>query len=247
MTWSEAQQHCRDSDKYDDLATFENIGGDAGGGGGGGNGNGNGGGGGGGSGDGSWVDMHSFIILEDFPVWIGLHRDGGTWNWSIGSSEYDNWDQGEPSDSGDCVSISSSEKKMSARNCTIRLPFVCMNDNLILVKENKTWEEALEHCRNLVVPYYYHIRYELVSVQPSDHDYVTSRVIDAETEEVWTGLRFLAGRWLWVNGADMLSSDLPTCPVEVQSCGALPKKDTGSLETRDCTEKRNFLCYQTWF
>lgn len=71
---------------------------------------------------------------------------------------------------------------MSAQNCSIRLPFVCMNDNLILVKENKTWEEALEHCRNLIAPYYYH--YELVSVQPSDHDYVTSRVIDAETEEV---------------------------------------------------------------
>ncbi|XP_039652092.1 struthiocalcin-1-like [Perca fluviatilis] len=116
----------------------------------------------------------------------------------------------------------------------------------VQIKENKTWEEALEHCRALSSTSQPTLRYELVSVQPGeDQDYVMNRVMEAETEEVWAGLRFLAGEWLWVNGASMLYSDLPLCPPLVQHCGALSKNNTGSMETKDCSEKRNFLCYST--
>ncbi|XP_019962306.2 forkhead box protein R1 isoform X1 [Paralichthys olivaceus] len=210
-TWSEAQTYCRDV--FDDLSTFK-----------------------------KGSDLKKAVLPQDFPVWTGLHRDGGAWVWSRGLSEYRNWSEAEPSDdNGDCVSISSLGKQMSARNCSTRFPFLCYWDNLVLVKENKTWEEALEHCRALRGGNQNH---ELLSVQPGEeHSYVMRRVMEANSDEVWTGLRFLAGDWLWVNGAELLYSGLPVCPLEQQHCGTLSKNDTGNVRIRDCSETRNFLCY----
>nr|XP_046251768.1 macrophage mannose receptor 1-like isoform X2 [Scatophagus argus] len=208
-TWSEAQQYCRD--QLDDLVTIKHS-----------------------------FNLDSDVRHNGFPVWTGLHKDGQTWKWSRGLSDYRKWASGEPGNNSDnnCVSISSFSKEMATQNCSARFPFVCFRDNLVLVKEKKTWEEALEHCRAL--------QYELVSVQPgTDHSYVMRKVMEANTEKVWAGLRFLAGRWLWVNKASMLYSGLPHCPLERQHCGALSKSDSGSLETIDCLEKLNFLCYST--
>ncbi|XP_034721734.1 uncharacterized protein LOC117940580 [Etheostoma cragini] len=214
-SWPEARQICS-TDSQHDLATFQ-----------------------------SFSDLRDALDPQDYPVWIGLYRDGGTWKWSSRVSEYRNW-EGKPG-SDDCVSISSETKRMSTQDCAARFPSLCYTDNLVLVKENKTWEGALEHCRALNSNSRPYLRYELVSVQPGgDHDYLMNRVMEAETEEVWAGLRFLAGEWLWVNGASMLYSDLPLCPPVVQHCGALSKNSTGSMETRDCSEKRNFMCYSTY-
>ncbi|XP_067468626.1 macrophage mannose receptor 1-like [Thunnus thynnus] len=185
--------------------------------------------------------LMSALKSMDFPVWTGLYKDGKAWKWSSGLSEYRNWAVNEPGNKGDCVSISSVSKKMAAQNCAAQFPSICFTDNLVLVKENKTWEEALEHCRSLKL---YYQRYDLVSVQPGvDNNYVMNKVKEAVTERVWAGLRFLAGHWLWVNGADMLYSDLPLCPLKMQQCGAFSRNEMGGLEIRDCTEKMNFLCY----
>lgn len=71
----------------------------------------------------------------------------------------------------------STTKQMSTQDCTARFPFVCLKENLVLVKENKTWEEALEHCRAL--------NYELISLQPGeDHQKVMGYVMDSETNKV---------------------------------------------------------------
>ena len=86
---------------------------------------------------------------------------------------------------GDCVSISSNNTRMATQNCLARFPFVCFRDNLVLVREKRTWEEALEHCRALRSPNYDSLFHELVSVRPGeDHDYVVSRVKQAHTAEV---------------------------------------------------------------
>lgn len=61
--------------------------------------------------------------------------------------------------------------------------------------------------------------------------------------QVWTGLRFLAGRWFWSDRAAVSDGHLPQCPNVTQRCGALAKSGGGGLETLDCTEKLNFLCY----
>ncbi|KAJ4946913.1 hypothetical protein JOQ06_008956 [Pogonophryne albipinna] len=220
-SWLEAQQYCRS--EFHDLATFE------------------------------YVDYRYYPVQwQDFPVWIGLHRDGETWRWSTGVSDYRNWALNETGNNSDCVSISSLGKKMATQNCSDRFPFVCIREsqdqenldqgNLVLVKENKTWREALEHCQTLESPYDSDMHFELVSLQPEDHDSVMNKVKEADTEEVWAGLRFLAGDWLWVNGASMLYSHLPPCPPAEQHCSVLSKNDMDSVKIADCSEKKNFLC-----
>uniref|UniRef100_A0A3P9JLF1 C-type lectin domain-containing protein n=1 Tax=Oryzias latipes TaxID=8090 RepID=A0A3P9JLF1_ORYLA len=116
--------------------------------------------------------------------------------------------------------------------------FFCLN--LIVVQEEKTWEEALEHCRE-------------------NHDDLTSLLSETEnrlarreiqdptiTQRVWVGLRFLGDTWMWVNG-DPLEFQAWTqtgdpdqqCPVQ-KRCGALSKQ--GEWVNRDCQEKLNFIC-----
>lgn len=106
---------------------------------------------------------------------------GQEWKWSSGVSEYRNWSS-ETQDKGDCVAVSSVYKKMATQKCTDRFPFVCFWDNLVLVKEDKTWEEALERCRSLDNQTY--LRYDLVSMQPEVDDYyVKNKIKEAATNE----------------------------------------------------------------
>ncbi|XP_056135331.1 secretory phospholipase A2 receptor-like [Lampris incognitus] len=218
-TWLKAQEYCRTY--YTDLVTFRDY------------------------------DTKNFSLsLRNFQVWIGLHRDtdGETWEWSTGMSDYRNW---QYEGNYDCVSISSMNKTMATQDCSTLLPFICYSDNLLLVKENKTWLEALEHCRAIEAldpnnPLLYrNYRYDLVSMNSEgDHLYMWGRIKDATTDQVWTGLCFLAGQWRWVNGVQGLYQEAPPCPAQDQRCGALSKHNSTALETRNCTEKRNFLCYK---
>ncbi|XP_037835849.1 uncharacterized protein LOC119617721 [Kryptolebias marmoratus] len=186
-------------------------------------------------------DLSDVIHEQDFPVWIGLRREGGSWNWRTGSSGYANWTLGEPSENADCVSILSKTKRMATQSCDSRFPFVCTWENVFLVKENKSWEEALKHCQGLT---FSNLHFDLLSIEPGqEHVYVWNKITEADTQEVWTGLRFLADEWLWMNEAEILYPDLPVCPIPGHHCGAFSKKDTGRMEARDCSERKNFLCY----
>ncbi|XP_047436733.1 macrophage mannose receptor 1-like [Mugil cephalus] len=210
-TWSEARQYC--ADNGDELASIP-----------------------------LQTDVHDAATKHNFPIWIGLRRDDeNEWQWAKALSEYRDWADNEPSDAGDCVSIYSSERTIAAQNCTTRLPFLCYWDNIVLVKEEKTWEEALEVCRDLGSPG----QYDLASVEPGDDlDYLMYQILEADTDEVWSGLRFLAGSWMWVDGAQQKFPDLPDCPQLKKRCGAFLKNNSGTVEPRDCTERKNILCYQ---
>jgi len=220
MNWSSAQEYCREH--YTDLATIR---------------------------DEEDIDA---IQSQSFPYywyWIGLQRDKTNhdeWNWSDGDeSTLTKWETIQPNDvdeNEDCVTLKT-VLEWHDDNCNEHHPFVCQDD-LILVKENKTWEDALEHCRNLDIDpsvsdtYLNHV-YDLAHIDV-DNSLARKKVQDSETAEVWIGLRFLAGRWLWVNRMP-LHNQLNACPEPKRRCGTMSKK--GELyPLRDCLERRNFFC-----
>ncbi|KAL3058206.1 hypothetical protein OYC64_010395 [Pagothenia borchgrevinki] len=125
-------------------------------------------------------------------------------------------------------------------NCNQKYPFYCYNEEPVLVKENKTWEEAMEHCR-----YQYT---DLVSLNTGDDlVQILQTSTEAQTNHVWTGMRYLAGSWLWVNGDNMTSQAWgqegpPQCPVWTHHCGALAREEQ-HLDSWDCAAKLNFVCF----
>uniref|UniRef100_A0AAZ1XWK1 C-type lectin domain-containing protein n=1 Tax=Oreochromis aureus TaxID=47969 RepID=A0AAZ1XWK1_OREAU len=97
-------------------------------------------------------------------LWIGLFRD--SWRWSDGSNfSFRYWD-------------------MDSFN-----PY-----KLILIRENKTWEEALNYCREK--------HHDLVSISnPEEQRWVQERAKNASTPFVWLGLRYSCtlDLWFWIN------------------------------------------------
>ncbi|KAF7643817.1 hypothetical protein LDENG_00232780 [Lucifuga dentata] len=196
------------------------------------------------------------VNLEEGVGWIGLYREDlqSEWKWSRGDEKttYTNWRQGEPDDPDDfCAYKHANQHKWGGLSCTQENEFMCYDETLVLVQENKTWEEALQHCRSLemwdlstvtaTVDDQNH-RYDLVSLlTPDDYAYAGEKAQEATTDEVWIGLHFLAGEWLWVSGEEQ-SADVHECPTEL--CGTLKKNDTQTYQRRSCQEKRNFLCYK---
>ncbi|KAM9364894.1 uncharacterized protein KZ484_011088 [Pholidichthys leucotaenia] len=199
--------------------------------------------------------------------WIGLYRDSSTspWKWSSGEelSSFTLWGDDEPDDDENCVW--EEKGKWHSDDCDEENDFHCydedvvsvmenqtLEDGLILVKENKTWEEALDHCRSLVIadtgdPASLHGNqsYDLATLRstPDDHVSARERAQNATTDEVWTGLRFLAGQWVWVGGEQVQYDDLESCPTP-RSCGVLEKNGNASFGIRSCEERKNFLCYK---
>ncbi|KAF3847040.1 hypothetical protein F7725_004118 [Dissostichus mawsoni] len=94
--------------------------------------------------------------------------------------------------------------------CDRRERFLCYNETLVLVKRKKTWDQALRHCRLLeaknpqkAVNLRWNYRYDLASVlTPDDRAYARLRAGEASTDQVWTGLRLLAGQWFWTGDGE---------------------------------------------
>ncbi|KAK7916413.1 hypothetical protein WMY93_012174 [Mugilogobius chulae] len=214
-SWADAFQFCRDTDNQY-LAVFNN-----------------------------WDDFPK-NEKRDFPVWTGLYHDGESWKWSDGEysdfwkwgpgfeSGSDNasglcgvvWSQNASAPCGDvwsqnasglCGAVWSQNKTMFVHNCSDVFPYLCYSHNLVLVKENMTWEEALEECKVVNSSQ----RHQLLSVEQSELLFANSKAIDAQTDKVWLGLRFLAGSWFWSNGETVSLPGLPSCPESKLGCGAL--------------------------
>ncbi|KAL1271751.1 hypothetical protein QQF64_030767 [Cirrhinus molitorella] len=110
---------------------------------------------------------------------------------------------------------------------------------LIVVHQKSTWEEALEYCRQNYT--------DLAIINSKDFmEEAKNNSILADTDEVWTGLRFLAGGWFWVNGDafdyNVWSSDgQPQCPAVNQRCGVYDRTQRVCKPT-DCERRLNFFC-----
>ncbi|XP_065814220.1 lymphocyte antigen 75-like [Labrus bergylta] len=188
-------------------------------------------------------------------VWIGAHRDPevpSAWKSISLRSGGDEtiWAPSHPGDE-DCALLNNDTGQIDGRACSKSLPFVCFGDNLVLVKENKTWEDALQHCHDMGSqcdsggPCRFTFRL-LTLKKLADYNYVRDRIYNADTDEVWTGLRFLAGGWFWLDGEKMEDEEkLPRCPSEWKHCGTVSKFDSNNWITRDCSEKRNFICVRS--
>uniref|UniRef100_A0A8C7JD99 C-type lectin domain-containing protein n=1 Tax=Oncorhynchus kisutch TaxID=8019 RepID=A0A8C7JD99_ONCKI len=222
LTWQGAQQYCRE--KYIDLAFIT---------------------------DQEEAELFSTVLTSEFNwiglTWIGLYRDTNDsteWKWSGGwNSTFRFWSKGLPNHlivNQDCVGVIKGE--MADSLCQQRNPFWCFDVNVVLVQKNKTWEKALEHCRKHYT--------DLTSLLSENEQLIVQNIMNskgAQTDHVWTGLRFFSGFWLWVNGDPLeyeawTGGRLPHCPAQHLRCGTLPRE--GELwGTRDCEEMRNFLCY----
>ncbi|XP_035983950.1 macrophage mannose receptor 1-like [Fundulus heteroclitus] len=221
LTWYDARQYCQD--KYLDIVNWETIDPDL---------------------------LTKFLQEENLDdVWIGLHKDPHQLSVLNGLNVKTGEDlTGDGvSDSNylaygaSCSSYNSITKTLKSILCITELPFVCYADNLVVVNEHKTWEDALSHCRELTTA---SSKYDLLSIaSSSDYGYLSDRINGATTEEVWMGLRFLGGEWWWSDGETLdPQGTLQDCPSQWEHCGTISKYNTAKWLTRDCSERRNFVC-----
>ncbi|XP_042361271.1 lymphocyte antigen 75-like [Plectropomus leopardus] len=185
--------------------------------------------------------------------WIGLHRENSAseWKWSKRDeiTNFTIWKSGDPTDGENCAFKHSGTDRWETDRCEAGHSFMCFEERLVLVKENKSWEQALQHCRALeavdssrpATDYQNH-RFDLATLStPDDHVYAQEKAQYATTNEVWTGLRYLAGEWVWVGGGEVEYVDIKNCPSQ-RVCGNLKRDGTKLFNIRACKYKRNFLC-----
>ncbi|XP_051575710.1 secretory phospholipase A2 receptor-like [Myxocyprinus asiaticus] len=182
---------------------------------------------------------------QDDYYWIGLKKvnhEQNLWNWSEGGMAVINkWDNEQPdNDAEKCGAVKRSSSKLHDAPCSWAIPFYCMEVfELFLVQQENTWEEALDYCRQ------HYIDLAIISAEMIMTE-AKSTVTAAQTEDVWTGLRFLAGYWFWVNGTDLhytawsVEGELQ-CPAMNQRCGIL-NRDEKLWKSTDCDRRLNFLC-----
>ncbi|CAJ1084182.1 macrophage mannose receptor 1-like [Xyrichtys novacula] len=176
--------------------------------------------------------------------WIGLHKESinsSVWKWSGGEHiTYQNWGYWQPDNYNGRESVVQIwyGGKWNDFEPSFELPFYCISVTAVQVR--RTWEEALEHCRETDTDLAsLHSEWEMHQVLSGiQHDHIT--------EGVWIGLRFLGDRWLWLDGGSMLYEAWPEgehqdyqCPIQ-KRCGALTKG--GRWGNWDCEEKLNFIC-----
>ncbi|XP_073692766.1 putative C-type lectin domain family 20 member A [Garra rufa] len=186
---------------------------------------------------------HNSLISSYF--WIGVQRDhidNNKWIWSEGGeATITFWNSGEPNGENEkCGAINKYKFTLYDMPCSYILQFYCMKaDKLVVVHQRSTWEEALEYCRKNYT--------DLAIINSEDiMEEVKINSAAADTDEMWTGLRFLAGGWFWVNGVafdyNVWSSDgEPQCPALNQRCGVYDRTQKVCKPT-DCEQRLNFLC-----
>ncbi|XP_074552293.1 lymphocyte antigen 75-like [Halichoeres trimaculatus] len=196
-------------------------------------------------------DADQYMNVEG---WVDLHRDSASsvWMWYRRSIKAKNltWENSVQLPGEACAYHESGEKGLRSSLCNVKRSFTCKKVYLLLVRENKTWEEALNHCRALEVknpsqPIEFHrnFRFDLATILPDVHSFAQRIAQRATTDEVWTGLRYLAGYWLWIGKGNVAYKNIEKCPSK-GFCGTLPKAAGKLYGIRHCDEKRNFFCYR---
>ncbi|XP_042257161.1 macrophage mannose receptor 1-like isoform X3 [Thunnus maccoyii] len=167
MTWQKAQSHCRE--KHTDLVSGLN----------------------------QLEDKELIREIQQYPFrryWVG-----DTWMWSDQSpSSFRHWDHNyfviKPDKEKCAVTMMDETGRWKTDDCGEEKSFFCYDDKVILIRENKTWEEALYYCRE---------KYrDLVSITNlHQQNWVKERAKIADSPFVWLGLRYTCTLdfWFWVS------------------------------------------------
>ncbi|KAK0138497.1 Macrophage mannose receptor 1 [Merluccius polli] len=214
MSWQDAQSYCRNN--YSDLATISNM-------------------------TDNKKAQKKHNSTEKY-VWIGLNNNNtqGAWRWSEDSSDasFYNWNKGEPNGNNNCVEMRP-DGCWKDEKCTTKLPFICNDFPMILISQNKTWEEAVVHCRK-----YHH---DLISAHNvSMRKRVQDIAENATTPYVWIGLHYtcVLDFWFWIDNEDFIQDSWDPDNDMEEFCGksGAMKKNGTMLFSRSNTEKLNFIC-----
>ena len=114
-----------------------------------------------------------------------------------------------------------------------------MTDKVILIQQNKTWDEALEYCRKN--------HKDLVSITNlKNQRWVQDRAKNASTPFVWLGLRYTCtlGFWFWVSD-EKVSYKYWASDVGSDDCdmsGAMERGGEYKWSKQEDTKKFNFIC-----
>ncbi|XP_056598973.1 C-type mannose receptor 2-like [Triplophysa dalaica] len=173
--WRDAQSHCRQY--HTDLASIHSL---------------------------EEQNQIRIVSEETRWVWIGLSTE--SWQWSDQwSPSFTNWAAGQPSASGDCVAMSTTDSgKWIQNSCDLQYPFVCYEGDSAsglwrpyhYIHQSMSWSEAQSYCRARFT--------DLATVDSmNDVNRMMNTVNDGYSGSVWIGLkRGTHKRWGWSMGDD---------------------------------------------
>ncbi|XP_016520441.1 C-type mannose receptor 2-like [Poecilia formosa] len=175
-------------------------------------------------------------------IFTGLFSD--TWRWSDGSSfSFRHWNlkfNNQRINSDQCaMTVFDDGGRWKNETCDERKPFICYDDNVILIKENKTWEDALYYCRD-----HHH---DLVTItNMDDQRWIQEKVKEASTDYVWMGLRYTCTLdfWFWVSD-EVVSYKNWALDGQMDDCDMSGAMETGGEHKwfkRNDADMFNFIC-----
>uniref|UniRef100_A0A096M7P0 C-type lectin domain-containing protein n=2 Tax=Poecilia formosa TaxID=48698 RepID=A0A096M7P0_POEFO len=190
-------------------------------------------------------EVKKVMNSSDGRAYTGLFRDN--WRWSDGSSfSFRHWNKNfnNPESINDqcAMTVFDDGGRWKNVSCTGRKPFICYDDNVILIKENKTWEDALTYCRD-----HHH---DLVTItNMDDQRWIQEKVKEASTDYVWMGLRYTCTLdfWFWVSD-EVVSYENWALDGPMDDCdmsGAMETKRIQQWFKMNDTNEFNFICSKT--